>query len=232
MKVSTSTLFTAAIFISDVILNVDAFVRYTPLNNLVINERTISIGSPIYSSNNDETPSSSRIKRRRRRKQPQDVVAPEVAPDSMEDEVKETLISSNKADFVDLEIKDLLTSDTPPGEEFSFDPQDDSEDGDGDDLKRLLADAKRLRGQSDEVESQEPGFGSSLKEIFSTIVTIDFFVICGFLVWFIAGVFCSVVLKNDTVQIAFNGIFQPLVQPALGILMIGSLGSALTNSED
>jgi hypothetical protein len=67
----------------------------------------------------------------------------------------------------------------------------------------------------------------AIKEVVSTIVTIDFFVVCGLLLWFVAGIFSSYILKDDTVQIAFNGIFEAIVQPALGILMIGSAAGSL-----
>mgnify|MGYP001036345466 CR=1 FL=1 len=33
-------------------------------------------------------------------------------------------------------------------------------------------------------------------------------------------------------QIAFNGIFQPVVQPALGVLMIGAVAGGLGNDGD
>jgi hypothetical protein len=42
----------------------------------------------------------------------------------------------------------------------------------------------------------------------STIVTADFFVVIGLLLWFLAGIFCSYILKDDTVQIAFNNRFE------------------------
>eukprot|EP00978_Attheya_sp_CCMP212_P048634 scaffold553332_cov51-Attheya_sp.AAC.2 len=67
----------------------------------------------------------------------------------------------------------------------------------------------------------------------STIVTADFFVVIGLLLWFLAGIFCSYILKDDTVQIAFNNNFEPVVQPALGILMIGSaLGGTSATIEE
>lgn len=95
-------------------------------------------------------------------------------------------------------------------------------------LEALLADAKRMRENeaSKSVESEEPSIPNAIKSVISTIVTVDFFVVCALLVWFLAGIFCSYVLKDDAVQIAFNGIFQPVVQPALGILMIGSAAGA------
>jgi hypothetical protein len=111
---------------------------------------------------------------------------------------------------------------------------DDKNDNSLDDsLKQLLADAREMR--QDVGSGEEDGSVSipdSFRNILSTIVTIDFFVVCALLVWFLAGIFASYVLKNDAVQIAFNGIFQPVVQPALGILMIGSAAGGMYLSED
>lgn len=95
-------------------------------------------------------------------------------------------------------------------------------------LEGLLADAKRMRAAKGVTSgSSDAGTGDKIINLLSAVVTFDFFVVCGLLLWFLAGVFCSYVLKNDAVQIAFNGIFQPVVQPALGILMIGSAASAV-----
>lgn len=106
---------------------------------------------------------------------------------------------------------------------------DDKNDSLDDSLKQLLADAREMR-QDVAGGGEEDGSVSipdSFRNILSTIVTIDFFVVCALLVWFLAGIFASYVLKNDAVQIAFNGIFQPVVQPALGILMIGSAAGGM-----
>lgn len=96
-------------------------------------------------------------------------------------------------------------------------------------LESLLADAKRMRAErgGSSSNNSDVSAGDKIINFLSVVVTFDFFVVCGLLLWFLAGVFASYVLKNDTVQIAFNGIFQPVVQPALGILMIGSAASAI-----
>ena len=70
-----------------------------------------------------------------------------------------------------------------------------------------------------------------VKNIISTIITADFFLVCALLVWFVAGIFCSYVLKDDFVQIQFNNRFETIVQPALGILMIGSAAGGEANNE-
>ena len=195
----------------------------------------------LLSSNDDNSSLPRRVTRRRRKRKQID------NDDSvMENFVKkDDIVVPNRSDMVDLEIKDIeslvypnsvipsvpSTNPTSVINDMDNDAVDDQDDGDS--LKKLLADAKRMRGDTEsDAVSEGASIGDSIKNIISTVVTIDFFVICGFLLWFLVGVFSSTVLGNDVIQIAFNGIFQSLVQPALGILMIGSLGSALTKSED
>jgi len=103
-------------------------------------------------------------------------------------------------------------------------------------LESLLADARRMR-QSEaggsELEGEEStSIKDKIKSVLSTIVTADFFVVCALLAWFLAGIFCSYVLKDDTVQIAFNMQFERFVQPALGILMIGSAAGAVFEEKE
>ena len=86
-----------------------------------------------------------------------------------------------------------------------------------DSLEMLLQDAKDFKALEEKKQESGSSLGSttssedgglsvpdSFRNILSTIVTVDFFVVCGFLLWFLAGIFCSYILKDDTVQIAFN----------------------------
>jgi hypothetical protein len=73
---------------------------------------------------------------------------------------------------------------------------------------------------------------STIRNVLSTIVTVDFFFVCALLLWFLAGIVGSNVFRDDTVQIAFNSIFQPIVQPALGILMIAALSDAVLKGKE
>jgi hypothetical protein len=109
-----------------------------------------------------------------------------------------------------------------------------------DSLAMLLEDAKRMQSESGNDSSAVSAIGEeesltvkqTAANIISTIVTADFFVVCGFLLWFLLGIFCSTVLKDDTVQIAFNSNFQAFVQPALGILMIGAIAGNFFKEEE
>ena len=60
----------------------------------------------------------------------------------------------------------------------------------------------------------------------------DFFLVLGLLAWFLSGIFIRSAFDNDSVQIAFNNNFEVIVQPALGILMIGSAAGAVMGDGD
>jgi len=94
-----------------------------------------------------------------------------------------------------------------------------------DSLEMLLQDARLMKErQGDDMSTEEGGdIKAKIRDALSTIVTVDFFIVCGFLLWFLLGIFCSSVLRDDTVQIAFNNNFEAFVQPALGVLMIAAL---------
>jgi hypothetical protein len=109
-----------------------------------------------------------------------------------------------------------------------------SSDDNNNSLDSLLADAKRLRAEKGGDGLDQDGFdiGGTLKNVISTIVTVDFFFVFGLLLWFLAGIFCSYILKDDGVQIAFNNIFESIVQPALGLLMVAAVAGGVTGSDD
>ena len=83
-----------------------------------------------------------------------------------------------------------------------------------DPIDQLLADARRMRASSEgQSQTKTKGVKEIIFEVISTIVTVDFFLVLALLVWFLAGIFCSYVLKDDAVQIAFNMNFERLTQP-------------------
>jgi hypothetical protein len=68
------------------------------------------------------------------------------------------------------------------------------------------------------------------KNIFSTVLIADFFVVIVFLVWFLAA---AALQKTYTVVLErFQDIFQPVVVPSLTVLMVGSIASGVTSDEN
>ena len=107
---------------------------------------------------------------------------------------------------------------------FESKPLDDS-------MGQLLEDVRVMNEEEKESkkggmlsDSEGTGVKAMIGEVLSTIVTADFFLVCGFLLWFLLGIFARSVFNDDTIQIAFNNNFEKLVQPALGVLMIAALG--------
>ena len=83
-------------------------------------------------------------------------------------------------------------------------------------IEQLLADARSMRKSSSkglEVVDEETPLKEKILGVVANIVTVDFFVVIALLLWFLAGIFCSYVLKDDTVQIAFNMNFERVTQP-------------------
>lgn len=169
-----------------------------------------------------------------------DVVSP-VAAAVTEEELIPAVKPSQSNNFVEIEVKDIRDMVSPGGrrqtvllEDDEDDDEyyeDDEDEDDTDPFKNLISDARRLRGGKD-AEEEEFNIGMAIKNVISTIVTADFFVVFGLLLWFLSGIFCSYVLKNDAVQIAFNGIFEPVVQPALGLLMVASAAGAIAGGDE
>jgi hypothetical protein len=99
-----------------------------------------------------------------------------------------------------------------------------------DPLAQILQDVKEMRATESRTEPAEGNL--SVSKILSTIVIADFFVVMILFFWFLLGIFSSYVVHDDAIQIAFNGIFQPIVQPALGLLMIASISDAVLKKDE
>lgn len=96
-------------------------------------------------------------------------------------------------------------SNEPDGDYDSMDP-----------IQRMLIDAKRMQTMEDNkndsagnsnINSQDTtttDIGNTIRNVISTIVTVDFFVVCVFLLWFIAGVFSSYILKVRIYMMALS----------------------------
>lgn len=98
------------------------------------------------------------------------------------------------------------------------------------DLSELSADIARFRAkEGKKTESLSESVAGEAKGIISTIIAIDFFVVIIFMLWFIAGVVSSYGFKNTFLLDEFNASWNPIVQPALGVLMGGTiLGGVLS----
>ena len=119
----------------------------------------------------------------------------------------------------------------------SFSSVDPTQANADDSLARLLQDAKEMQAQESDTavstdSTDEPSIPKMISSVLSTIVTVDFFIVCGFLLWFLAGIFSSYVLQDDGIQIAFNSNFETLVQPALGVLMIAAIAGNFFKEEE
>ncbi|CAJ1957256.1 unnamed protein product [Cylindrotheca closterium] len=105
-----------------------------------------------------------------------------------------------------------------------------------DSFAQLLEDARRMSddtgGIGDSGGDGDDTIKAKARNILSTIVTADFFVVFGFLLWFLAGIGFRAVFNDDTVQIAFNNNFELLVQPALGVLMLGTVAGNFLKDEE
>lgn len=201
-------------------------------------------------------------RKRRKRKDGRNVEAMS-AEENVVDKVEEARVETAKAEPLQMQvadIRDVVSGKVPTPEQSAPEVQDAEVDDELEDdeeyeyyyedennnevivgtsgtqdnsLESLLADARKMRAEDTEEEEDDSSIKNQIKGVLSNIVTADFFVVCALLAWFLAGIFCSYIIKDDTVQIAFNGIFEPVVQPALGILMIGSAaGAAFDDSEE
>lgn len=101
-----------------------------------------------------------------------------------------------------------------------------------DEIKADIERMNRLQGKttvitessSSKVSSQK-SLGEKAKDLVSVLLVADFFVIIVFLVWFLAG---AVTQKTFPVVLErFQDIFQPVVVPALTVLMVGSIASGV-----
>ena len=116
------------------------------------------------------------------------------------------------------------SSESSVASSFESKPLDDS-------MSQLLEDVRVMTEEEKDAkkggmfsDAEGTGVKAMIGEVLSTIVTADFFLVCGFLLWFLLGIFARSVFNDDTIQIAFNNNFEKLVQPALGVLMIAALG--------
>jgi len=99
------------------------------------------------------------------------------------------------------------------------------------DIKIFKSSNIETASYNDEKYHQSNGIASKIKELFSALLVADFFLILLFLTWFIAATISKEVFSSYFLIEKFQDIFQPVIQPALGLLMIGSVSSAVLKDD-
>jgi hypothetical protein len=86
-----------------------------------------------------------------------------------------------------------------------------------DSFKQMLEDARRMQDDSgDDVDSEiDDSIKAKVRNVLSTIVTADFFVVLGFLFWFLAGIAYRAAFDDASVQIAFNSKYLSRLGPSI-----------------
>lgn len=138
--------------------------------------------------------------------------APESPVEEEEEEEKEEIADEELADDEEWEYYDVDKDGNEIVATATADEQVGGRRGQDDSLEQLLADARSMRASSSVKEEESP-VKDKIFEVISYIVTVDFFVVIALFVWFLAGIFCSYVLKDDAVQIAFNMNFEGVTRP-------------------
>ncbi|CAM9199566.1 unnamed protein product [Chrysoparadoxa australica] len=93
------------------------------------------------------------------------------------------------------------------------------------DMDQLEADVMRYRAAKDSTvaEEDEGGILSGVSDTISWILFGDFLVVLGFLLWFIAGVGLKATTQDSFLIDKFTDSWNGLIQPALGVLMAGTI---------
>lgn len=68
---------------------------------------------------------------------------------------------------------------------------------------------------------------NGVQQIVDKILVANFFVICGFLVWLVAGVVQKSTTDSTAWLDTWLALWQPLIQPSLGLEMLGAILSGL-----
>ncbi|CEM12709.1 unnamed protein product [Vitrella brassicaformis CCMP3155] len=103
-------------------------------------------------------------------------------------------------------------------------------DEDADDDLAAAVEAERAKWASlpsrAQQQGQDEGWMTKARDSLSTILVVDFFVVLVFVLWFVFGTIANAAFNAPAAIQAFDLLWTPVVQPALGILMLGTLGSA------
>ncbi|CAM9377236.1 unnamed protein product [Choristocarpus tenellus] len=98
------------------------------------------------------------------------------------------------------------------------------------DMSELGADIAKFRTResiSRQSRGKDESLASGASALFSNILSVDFFVVVAFMVWFFAGVVSTYGFNNTFLLDEFNELWTPVVQPALGLLMAGTIAGGV-----
>uniref|UniRef100_A0A7S0LML8 Uncharacterized protein n=1 Tax=Coccolithus braarudii TaxID=221442 RepID=A0A7S0LML8_9EUKA len=85
----------------------------------------------------------------------------------------------------------------------------------------LRVDVERFRAESaDKAADEEGGLLQGTISVLGTVLTYNFFIICGFFAWFLTGVGAQYGVQNEAIINAFRGCWDFLIQPLLGTHMV------------
>eukprot|EP00472_Partenskyella_glossopodia_P003053 CAMPEP_0197526294 /NCGR_PEP_ID=MMETSP1318-20131121/17221_1 /TAXON_ID=552666 /ORGANISM="Partenskyella glossopodia, Strain RCC365" /LENGTH=127 /DNA_ID=CAMNT_0043080397 /DNA_START=259 /DNA_END=642 /DNA_ORIENTATION=+ len=96
--------------------------------------------------------------------------------------------------------------------------------------EKMQMDLEKERAFEDRSEMElDLGFSfGSLKESVDSFLIATFFFVCLSLAWLATGVGAKYLLKTEAVYEAWYALWTPVFQPALGILMLGSIVSGVS----
>lgn len=90
----------------------------------------------------------------------------------------------------------------------------------------LLRDAQRMRKRR--AQAEQSGERSvtkqwSLRSVVDTLLLWDFFLVVGLLVWLVVALVPHFAAHNDALLDPWLALWQPFIQPVLGVLMLGTI---------
>jgi hypothetical protein len=97
----------------------------------------------------------------------------------------------------------------------SFTTSPSGSNSENDSFSLLLEDARRMQDDSDDVEVEiDDSIKAKVRNVLSTIVTADFFVVLFFLAWFLGGIAYRAAFDDASLQIAFNSKYLSRLGPS------------------
>lgn len=90
-------------------------------------------------------------------------------------------------------------------------------------VRRDLEALKAAKGSNSSTANTEKSGVEKMKDLVSTILLVDFFLVVFLLAWLVVALVPHFVSKNDTLLDPWLILWQPFIQPVLGVLMLGTI---------